>query len=115
MTTRQLRQLCRHYQSLLGMGEWCISVAFGDAGKTAGVGEAFICYGCAQPDPDAHTAVVTINREAHATDAAIRETLIHELLHVNLDPASTLMNDVVFETGLNRVARCVLSLESHPK
>ena len=94
------------------MTEWTVDVAFGDAGKTAGVGEGYTCFGCAASDPDTHTATITICRKAHGADSAIRETLIHELLHVNLDPAQTLANDVIFETGLSRVARAITALES---
>ena len=105
MTSRQLRSACERYRRLLGMAEWSITVAFGDPARAAGVDDRFIVYGCTEPDPDTHVAIVTINRQAHTSDDAIRETLVHEPLHVCLDPASTLANDVVFEVGLNRLAR----------
>lgn len=128
MTTRQLGVLARRWIRRLGLEHWSFTISFGTQKELLADQGEFL-FGRVWPDLDTLQATVKIVRPADLqagvldaldamscgnVDAAIEQTLIHELLHVRLDPSNQLGHDSNFESGLNHTARALYEAH-HPK
>lgn len=116
MTARKLTSLVTRWRERLGLDHWTLHVRFATQEELGGDDGAFIC-GRVWPDLDSLTAQVYIAYERDMDDdtlqslslcrdrkAAMEQTIIHELLHVRLDPMNRMRDDSNFETGLNHIA-----------
>ena len=109
MTKRALLRIVHDWVPRLGLRGWAIDVQLvrGEALRaTHGPGDY---YADVQPDPQHQRATVRVLRQremvARGMDPSlIEETLVHELLHLRLDPMSHLANDSTFEVGLDCLA-----------
>lgn len=120
MTSRTLERLCRHWIRVLGLQHWEFVVRFATQDQLSDSAES-VYYGKCYPDLDSMRAHIWIANERDLSDEAvaalticpddrkviIEQTVIHELLHVRLDPSMALKNDSNFESGLNHVARAL--------
>lgn len=66
-------------------------------------------YARVYPDPQEQRATLKLCRDADMEAAGLtagltEETIIHELLHLRLDPMSSLAEDAAFEIGLDCLA-----------
>ena len=120
MTSKTLTRLVTKWRERLGLDHWTLHVRFATQEELGGDDGAFIC-GRVWPDLDALTAQVYIARESEidaetraslslcskSKTAAMEQTIIHELLHVRLDPMNRMRDDSNFETGLNHTAKAL--------
>lgn len=98
------------WQRKLGMTDWRISISFvTGATLSAHHGVDCLIYGDTQPKPEKHSAKIRIcdPLQTPEGEAAVESTVVHELLHVLLDPRSVMAGDSSFETGLDLVARAL--------
>ncbi len=120
MTTRKLRSLCRMWQKLLGLDFWTINARFASQAELADT-EGEFCFGRCAPDLDRMHAEIRVFRERDMSkiqqiiecgdvEAETELALIHELLHVCLDPTLRINGDGNHELGLDRAARALKEL-----
>jgi len=115
-----LIRLVTFWRKTLGMEHWTVRVRFAKQDELGGDDGSFVC-GRVWPDIDELTAQVYIAREADFDEetmeslslcgksraVALEQTVIHELLHVRLDPMNRMRDDSNFESGLNHTARAL--------
>lgn len=117
MTIKQLRRAMEHFQLILDMHEWHLTVHYVpqiDLALRYG-NPAYALYGCCDIDLANHKADISINRPCDMKKLDQRPnvmltTLLHEMGHVLFDPNSTLAGDTNFELALDRFASCVVAL-----
>ena len=109
MTPRQLQIRTNRWARKLGLGEWKIKAVFGDPAKIVHAAKDWEVYGCTMPclkTNGKHGALIIVNEPTDGGD--VTQTVIHELLHICLDPTSRMADDALFELGLDRVAGALL-------
>lgn len=110
MTNAGLRRMLKGWQRRLGMTDWRITISFvSKATLAAHHGVDMLIYGDTQPCPERHSAKVRICDPVDTPEgeAAVESTVVHELLHVLLDPRSVMAGDSSFETGLDLVSKAL--------
>ena len=108
MTPRQLQLSTTKWAKRLGLAEWKIKAVFGDPASVIHAADDWKVYGCAIPalkTNGKHAALITVNPPSEGDN--VEQTVIHELLHICLDPASRMADDALFELGLDRVANAL--------
>jgi hypothetical protein len=115
MTARTLQRLANRYKRLLKIDEWKIKAIFGNAAKESRSSEdKYEVYGCCVTNHERHKVAIIIacpTEEMHRTTKEIAYTVVHEILHPTLDPAGTMMNDAVFEMGLDRLSKLIVDMD----
>ena len=125
MTLRTLRALVQFWKPLLEIAHWNISCAWGTQADVRAKDEEFL-YGRVLTAPERDAAGIVVFRcgdlakaeealgidllDGKSFDQLYEETIIHELLHVRLDPREKLAGDSAFETGLDATAAALYKL-----
>lgn len=116
MTERGLKRMATAWAKRLGIAGWKISISFVPQSVfRAEYGSTSDYYGDCRRylDKKPRAVIRIVNPEEIPTGAqAIEPTVIHELLHVLLDPLGTMDNDSAFERGLNMIADALLAAKS---
>lgn len=108
MDRRTLSRLVREWLKRLSLKGWTVDVRLVRHAELAGDSKGS-CYARVSPDPATQRAAIRLCRESDLAAAGLEpglteETIVHELLHLLLDPMSTLAGDAAFEIGLDRLA-----------
>jgi len=116
MTIGEVRSIAAYWQGRLLLHSWRITVRYGTQHEFRAKESEFL-YGRVEPNPVNETAEILVFRErdllkaqdelnldllcGKSIDRVYEETVIHELLHVRLDPRERFAFDQAFETGLD--------------
>jgi Zn-dependent peptidase ImmA (M78 family) len=106
MRITEARAILAEYQALLDLGEWTIQVRWSHPGELEPDEWAAVRW-----NTDTATADMYLNRRVKMSASDVRETIVHELLHVTLQGHAdhTGTRDPMYERGLNRVAAAILA------
>lgn len=103
MTIKRAREILAEYQALLDLGEWEIRVRWARNGELEAndMGAVRWCTDTAQAD-------MFLRRGLQERE--LRDTIIHELVHVTLQGHAdhTGKRDPMFERGINRITDAIL-------
>jgi hypothetical protein len=113
MTDRQVQRIVGRWRRKLGMDEWRIKSSVVSADVLNRTCPGYTVSAHCDPDLGKHRANVRLS--ADVTKDAAEETIIHELLHILLDPNGRIADDAIFETGLDRAARAFVKLSNGSK
>lgn len=115
MDRRTLRRLVNEWLRRLGLRGWRVDIVLAPHTVFEATHGAGTYCADVTPDPQHQLALMRVlcrkdmEKRGLSIDA-IEETLVHELLHVRLDPMSHLSNDAAFEIGLDTLAEELVRL-----
>ena len=106
--------MVREWLRRLGLKGWTVDVRLVPH-RELSAGRDGSYYADVAPDPQHQRAVMRLCRAADLAAAGLEpglaeETIVHELLHLRLDPMSALARDAAFEVGLDALAEELVRL-----
>ena len=115
MDRRQLLKLIREWLRRLNLRGWTVTLRLVRHAELADGRPAGSYYADITPDPQHQCATMRICRRGDLAAAGLchhlaEETIVHELLHLRLDPMSALSRDSGFEVGLDALAEELVRL-----
>lgn len=108
MDKRSLQRLISEWLRRLGLRGWKVDLRLIPHDELA-AGRDGSYYAEVEPDPQHQRAIMRMCRAADMVMVGLNpdlaeETVVHELLHLRLDPMSSLARDAAFEVGLDALS-----------